>query len=318
MLRYIDYLLTVYEKRSFSRAAESLYISQPALSSVVKKVEAELGAPIFDRTCSPLKLTEAGEYYIRSVKKIQEIEADLRNFFAQYSRMDKETIVIGAATYFCTYILPDYIAEFEAHHPGVQVSVFEANTDDLNHCMKNRIIDLCINVDVMKSESLCMRPWMTEHILLAVPAGYEVNAGLEAFQLCWEDIVAGRCWSEDTPSVSLKTFSAQPYLFLKERNDIYERANRMCQNAGFHPKIVMYLDQLLTSYYIAREGHGLCFIRAEMLSYLKKTDQLVFYKINDPLTTRNVYIYSHNGGCNSALQSELINFLAEEVVESKQ
>lgn len=317
MLRYIEYLLAVYEKKSFSRAAKSLYISQPALSSVVKKVEAELGAPIFDRTSSPLRLTEAGEYYIRSVKKIQEIESDIRNFFAQYSQTDQDTIVIGAASYFCTYILPDYIAEFESCHPGVQVSVFEANTDDLNHCMKNRIIDVCINVDNMKSDMLSVRPWMTEHIILAVPAAYEVNKELKPFQLCWEDIVSGTCWFDDTPSISLKKFSAQPYLFLKERNDIYERAHHMCQNAGFRPKIVMYLDQLLTSYYIAREGHGLCFIRAEMLSYLKKTDRLVFYKIDDPLTVRDVYIYSHNGKHNNSYEDALIRFLTKGPEEAK-
>lgn len=315
MLRYMDYLLLVYEKKSFSRAAESLYISQPALSSAVKKVEAELGAPIFDRTRSPLQLTEAGEYYIESAKKIREIERDLRNFFAQYSRKDSSNLVIGAATYFCTYILPDYIAEFESHHPGVQVSVFEANTDDLSHCIKNGIIDACVNVDTMKSASLHMWTWMKEHILLAVPASYEVNTGLEAFQLCWEDIVSGECWSDAVPSVPLQTFSAQPYLFLKEGNDMYERAHHMCQNAGFSPKIVMYLDQLLTSYYIAREGHGVCFIRAEMLSYLKKTDKLVFYKLDDPLTLRNVYLYSQNRNRNSPLLPSLINFLLERTLQ---
>ena len=62
MLKGMDYVYAVYKERSFSKAAEKLYISQPALSSTIKKVEKELGLQLFDRSTSPVRVTPAGEY----------------------------------------------------------------------------------------------------------------------------------------------------------------------------------------------------------------------------------------------------------------
>ena len=62
---------------------------------------------------------------------------------------------------------------------------------------------------------------------------------------------------EQYPAVPLEAFSDQPFLFLKKRNDIHQRGMQMCENVGFRPRIAMYLDQLLTSFYIAADGRGL-------------------------------------------------------------
>ena len=64
MLKDIEYIYAVYKERSFSKAARRLFISQPSLSAAVKRVEQELGLPLFNRSTSPVSLTEAGEYYI--------------------------------------------------------------------------------------------------------------------------------------------------------------------------------------------------------------------------------------------------------------
>ena len=66
----MEYVYTVYEEKSFSRAAKKLFMTQPALSAAVKKVESTLGLPIFDRSHSPLRLTDAGQAYIDAVQKL--------------------------------------------------------------------------------------------------------------------------------------------------------------------------------------------------------------------------------------------------------
>ena len=60
MLKGMDYVYAVYQEKSFSKAAEKLYISQPALSNTIKKVEKELGLQLFDRSSSPVRATPAG------------------------------------------------------------------------------------------------------------------------------------------------------------------------------------------------------------------------------------------------------------------
>ena len=70
----MEYVYTIYEEKSFSAAAKKLYMTQPALSAAVKKIEGELGLPIFDRSHSPLRLTDAGQAYIEAAEKILNTE----------------------------------------------------------------------------------------------------------------------------------------------------------------------------------------------------------------------------------------------------
>lgn len=65
----------------------------------------------------------------------------------------------------------------------------------------------------------------------------------------------------------------------------------MCMASGFKPHVAMYVDQLLTSYYIACSGKGIAFIRAGITKYVEPTDKIYFYKINDAFATRNVMLY---------------------------
>ena len=85
MLNYKEYIYAIYQEHSFSKAAQKLFVSQPWLSSVVKKVEQEIKTPLFDRSTNPISLTPAGEYYIQQVEKVMAIEEDMREHFAALS-----------------------------------------------------------------------------------------------------------------------------------------------------------------------------------------------------------------------------------------
>lgn len=94
------YIYEVYKEKSFSRAAENLFISQPALSAIVKKAEEKLQVPIFDRSCKPIKLTEAGRLYIRSTERTMDIERDLEDNINALRDSVKSIINIGSAAIF--------------------------------------------------------------------------------------------------------------------------------------------------------------------------------------------------------------------------
>ena len=71
----MDYVYAVWQEKSFSAAARKLFVSQPALSASVRKVERELGLPIFNRSTTPLQLTDAGRAYIDAAERIFRIHA---------------------------------------------------------------------------------------------------------------------------------------------------------------------------------------------------------------------------------------------------
>ena len=83
VLSYKEYIYAIYQEKSFSKAAQKLYVSQPWLSSVVKKVEQEIKTPLFDRTTNPISLTPAGRYYVEHVEQVMAIEDEMRQHFSQ-------------------------------------------------------------------------------------------------------------------------------------------------------------------------------------------------------------------------------------------
>lgn len=76
--RKMQYIIKIAECGNITHAAEELYLSQPALSHCLARVERELGTPLFDRSGNPLKLTEAGECYVRTARRILELEQKMR------------------------------------------------------------------------------------------------------------------------------------------------------------------------------------------------------------------------------------------------
>ena len=101
-----EYVYEVYKTGSFSKAAEKLYITQPSLSAMVKKVEKKLGAPIFDRSTSPPGLTQCGERYIRCVERLMDMENEFGNYLNDLEGLRAGHLAIGGSNLFTSYILP--------------------------------------------------------------------------------------------------------------------------------------------------------------------------------------------------------------------
>lgn len=83
--RFCKYIKTIAQYHSFSKAAQVLYVSQPALSRFVKKVEDELGVTLFDRDTIPLRLTLAGQRYLEYVEQFQGLERNMRRNFPPWA-----------------------------------------------------------------------------------------------------------------------------------------------------------------------------------------------------------------------------------------
>lgn len=309
LLRHMDYVYAVYQHKSFSKAAEQLYITQPALSAAIKRVEEEIGLPIFDRSTNPVQLTPAGEYYIQAIEKIMDIEKEMRAHFRQLLEANQGTIHVGGASFFCAYILPSIVQQFKETHPGYTVHLLEANSDNLQKHLRAGQVDIIVDVEKLDPSLFDSVIWREEHILLAVPRAYQINQKLKKYRLSIEEVRSGLYLKEHCPKVDLKEFKQENFLLLKKGNDLHQRGLKMCRKAGFIPHVTMYLDQLLTAFYIACEGKGITFVRAGMAHYLDVGDKLFFYKIDDQLSKRNIMIYYRKSPPLSKIGQEFIHFL---------
>ena len=168
--RYYEYVRTIAEEGSFSRAAQKLYISQPALSAAVKKLEKELhGVPLFDRTVTPVTLTKAGRFYLEKAEVIDRLESEIDLYFSSQAGKRSGTLTIGSASFFCTYVLPGILRGYHEVNPECEIDMLETNVDQADSRLRKGEIDLLLDVEKMDEESFESMVLGKEYILLAVP-----------------------------------------------------------------------------------------------------------------------------------------------------
>ena len=112
MFQGMRYVYEVYKEMSFSKAARNLFISQPSLSAAVKKEEAQIGFPIFDRSSNPIQLTDLGKEYIRSIEIIMDVENGFQNYINDMRELKSGSLSIGGTNLFTSYVLPPLISRF--------------------------------------------------------------------------------------------------------------------------------------------------------------------------------------------------------------
>ena len=307
--RDIAYILAVSEEQGFSRAAEKYYISQPALSKTVRKAEQKLGVTLFDRGSVPLKLTPEGARVIEYFRRLQGVQQELSDYCAALHRQKKSDLCIGAPSFFCTYVLPAMISDFQALHPGVSVRLIETNDHDLREFLQANVLDIGLSVE---SDLLADFPSFIlqyETIILAVPKAFSVNGQLGDFVIRREDLLSGRLNMPDPPCVPMEVFAKESFLFLKKGNDMHRRGLQVCHDAGFEPRVVIELDQLMTSYYLAQAGRGIAFIRAGIPYYAGESDSLLLYKHGHPDMRRIIRVFHNREGSLTPVQKDFLDFM---------
>ena len=294
-LKEMQYIYTIYQERSFSKAAKKLFVSQPALSAVVKKAEKEIGEQIFDRSTLPFSVTGAGEYYISQVRQILQLNDNMMKYFQDSSDLKTGYLSVGSSSFFCAYVLSSQVGAFRQRYPGIHIDLHEMNVEILKNKVENDELDIILETSFFDEDNLEKYLFAQEDILLAVPKDYEINAKLHDAQMTFQDVREKKYKNSSVPSLSLSVFRDEPFLFLREGNDLYTRGMKMCEEAGFEPQIKIFLDQILTAFNIASTGAGVAFIRSSIPRFVPETGRLVYYKIDSPLAKRPIY-YAYKKG----------------------
>lgn len=286
-----EYVYAVYEEKSFSKAAQKLYITQPALSTAIKKVEKKIGSPIFDRSTSPIGLTPSGEVYIDAIEKLFALEQNTINQLNNLNGLLAGKLTIGGTVFLTSYILPSLLVEFSRRYPQIKIELVEGTTSQLTDKLFSEEIDLLIDNSEMDDKNYFKYYYSTERIVLAVPSGFEINQELNQYRLSRESIKSGAYQSREFPELPLPLLKKTPFIFLKEENSIYKRGVKMCSRQNYTPNIILKPDQVITAFNMASKGMGATFIPDALVSSVPFDVPLCYYKMDDGLAIRNVYFY---------------------------
>lgn len=285
----MEYVYEVYKAGSFSNAARNLYISQPALSTAVSRVEKKIGNKIFNRSTTPLTLTEAGEAYIDAVEKINMIEYDLNNKLLEINDLKCGKLNVGGANFFSSCMLPPIIKIFAEQYPGVSLQITESDSIRLYEDIKTKNVDLILDGGTCPKEQFIAHTLFSEHILLGIPSSNPINDRYLDYQLSYEDICADKI-ELFKPCIPINELAKERFILLTQGHDLYARSMSIFEHNDIHPENMLYLNQLMTAYNLAKQGIGLAFVTDTLIRLTARNDSLKYYKIDDASAKRDIFL----------------------------
>jgi LysR family transcriptional regulator, carnitine catabolism transcriptional activator len=204
--------IAVAEHRSFRRASDDLRLSQPALSTHVRDLEAQLGVPLLSRTTRSVRLTSAGEHFLicakRALSELESVVLDLKDQAA----LRRGRVTIACLPTIASSSLPAVLAAFARQHPGVNVGVIDEVADVLYQRVANRQADLGIGPAPPRKQDLEFTPMVDDHFRAVFPSDH-------AF--------AGR------NTVKLAELTGHPFLTLAPHTNVRSILERAFADSGF-------------------------------------------------------------------------------------
>ena len=275
-LKDIEYVSAVASEKNFSAAAEKLFISQPALSQAIKRLENELGVVLFNRSTSSVQLSSAGEMFLAEGETLLRLSHQLKQHMANLAAQKSGSIRIGISTFYSSYYLARILPAFRSLHPGIRISIVEGKSHELESMAVREEVDFSlIPMPLDQPELVRCHILHQEQILFAIPADSPLRSQLHVSM------------SMDFPFIDLSCASQEPFIFLHRDQRFYATALRLCQDAGFSPGIVCELTNWDAINALIGSGAGVGFV-PELVTQrnLKDVPVPIYCRIVNQLVTR--------------------------------
>lgn len=308
MFSHADYVYTVYQERSFTKAAEKLYISQPALSATVAKLEERLGYPIFQRGSKEITLTYMGEKYIKAAEQVLAIQRQLEIEVDDLLQLRRGSITLGGTTFIASYILPGLLRKFGQLYPDIEIKLLVEQSTILRDKLEKGLVDIAIDNTISCNPEYKYVPLFRERILVGVPEDLPINEDLRPWQLSSDAIND----LEEQPRIPMSVFRDQPFILLKSGNNMRRVATDIFAESGIAPRVCYEFDQLMTSISFAQNGFGACFLTDTILKYTDSCKNLCLYRPETAFADRPLYIIHRKSRYLSTATQALIRFLTEQ------
>lgn len=246
----LQYVITIAEEKSITKAAQKLYISQPSLSLSIQALEKETGIPLFERNRGEMKLTYAGslfyEWAISTLHSHTQSEWKLGDIVSG----SRTLIRLGLSPHRSERLLAPVLERFYSMYENCDIQIIEQPTYILRQMLEEDKLDLILDIsspDTINYESELL---VKESFVLAIPDSLCPFSDPSQKE---EDISA-------TPQIHLPALSAIPFILLSEDHDLGKISRKICETAAFHPNIRCICNSSNTAFSLARRGMGIAFL----------------------------------------------------------
>jgi DNA-binding transcriptional LysR family regulator len=167
--RRLQVFHTVARLLSFTKAAESLHMTQPAVTFQVRQLEEYFNTRLFDRTHNRISLTDAGERVYEYAAQIFDLYAKMDNAVRDMTGEISGVLIIGASTTIAEYMLPSLLGDFKKKYPDVNVHLKVSNSDGIVHMVENNDIDLGVVEAPVLNKNLVVENCRNDRLVAIVP-----------------------------------------------------------------------------------------------------------------------------------------------------
>lgn len=172
--RRLQVFYTVAKLLSFTKAAETLHMTQPAVTFQVRQLEEHFNTRLFDRTHNRVTLTEAGRKSYEYAEEIFELYAEMENSVKKLTGDVSGILTLGASTTIAEYMLPDLLSGFTKEYPDIQLRLKVSNTEGIVSMIENSMIDLGIVEGPVTNRNLLVEICRVDDLVVIVPTEHEL------------------------------------------------------------------------------------------------------------------------------------------------
>lgn len=237
-LGQLEAFVQVAAHRSFSRAAESLFLTQPSVTARIQALEKELNEELFERTGRAVRLTDAGITFLPYAERVLKDVQEGRDALESLRHGDFGSLRIGSALTISTYVLPRILKVFRSRFPGVEVAIRTGRSE--------QVLEMVLNDEVQVGIVRALNHPEVEAIHLYDDEVVLVTSTTHAFAR--------------TKSASMDDVGRQPLIFFDKGSSYYGLVHGFFRDAGIVPRHAMELDSMEATKKMVEEGLGIAIL----------------------------------------------------------
>lgn len=272
--KQLEYVLVLSREGSFSKAADVLNITQPSLSQYIKKIEKEIGLPLFDRANGDVRLTDAGHVYLESGKQILDLEQQMNAKFQDIAEHKAGTLRIGTSPFRSASMMPTITKYFQSIYPGMYLVIDEMETYELIDGCEHGDFDFCLTMLPVDERVFSYEPIAEEELVLAVPSSASPLASVS---------MPDRKY----PAIDPKQLNGLSFIMITESQVMQKALNNLCIDHELNIHTVAVVKSLEAQIAMVRAGVGVALAPTGIERFCND-GEVDFYSFTQPLPKRKV------------------------------
>lgn len=266
------YVLAIAKYQNITKAADSLYVTQPTLTKFLQNLEKELGQKLFRKLGHRFVLTYAGERYVKKATEILNLKKELDQEMGDIIKNNQGSLKIAFPVMRGTYMLPCTLPVFNSLYPNVRLNILEADSSSLENMLISGEIDLAFFNLPIKNPNIDYEVIGHEELLLLISSQNPLSdCGVKKEGLNY-------------PWMDLRLLEKEPFIMQIPGQRTRQVVDQLFKEYHIEPNIKLQTSNIMAEAALASKGYGCCFVTESHLRHIKPLDNVCFFSVGSPQT----------------------------------